>query len=146
MIDLTWNRPTTPPPPLNRVGSWRLRKHSATNPPPPTESRRLLEITEKTQEIQQAQLGSSAAAILWYASTRQGRVHRFCSARHVTASVISTRKFQKISAVFPEIYINSVTLERQSIQRLSLRSNGIHFRIQRITLLLDIDLKPQETA
>ena len=29
-------------------------------PPPPTESRRLLEITEKTQEIPQAQLGSSA--------------------------------------------------------------------------------------
>ena len=27
--------------------------------PPPTESRRLLEITEKTQEIQQPQLGSS---------------------------------------------------------------------------------------
>ena len=29
-------------------------------PPPPTESRRLLEITEKTREIQQPQLGSSA--------------------------------------------------------------------------------------
>ena len=28
-------------------------------PPPPTESRRLLEITEKTQETEQAQLGSS---------------------------------------------------------------------------------------
>ena len=28
-------------------------------PPPPTESRRLMETTEKTQEIQQAQLGSS---------------------------------------------------------------------------------------
>ena len=28
--------------------------------PPPTESRRLLEITEKTQEIQQPQLGSSS--------------------------------------------------------------------------------------
>ena len=31
-------------------------------PPPPTESRRLLEITEKTQEIQQPQLGSSVDA------------------------------------------------------------------------------------
>ena len=68
------------------------------------------------------------------------------SALRVTASVISTRKFQKISGVFPEICINSVTSEIQSIQRLSLRSNGIHFRIQRITLLFDIGLKPQETA
>ena len=49
---------TTPPPPVNRVGSWRSRKNPATTPPP-TESRRLLEITEKTQEIQQPQLGSS---------------------------------------------------------------------------------------
>ena len=40
----------------------------------------------------------------------------------VTASVLSTRKFQKHSGVFPEIYINSVTSERQSIKRLSLRS------------------------
>ena len=47
-----------PPPPLNRVGPWRSRENSATTPPP-TESCRLLEITEKTQEIQQAQLGSS---------------------------------------------------------------------------------------
>ena len=68
------------------------------------------------------------------------------SALRVTASVISTRKFQKISGVFPEICINSVTSERQSIQRISLRSNGIHFRIQRITLLFDIGLKLQETA
>ena len=67
-------------------------------------------------------------------------------ALRVTASVLSTRKFQKISGVFPEIYINSVTSERQSIKRLSLRSNGIHFRIQRITLLFDIGLKPQKTA
>ena len=67
-------------------------------------------------------------------------------ALRVTASVLSTRKFQKMSDVFPEIYINSVTSERQSIKRLSLRSNGIHFRIQRITLLFDIGLKPQETA
>ena len=28
-------------------------------PPPPTESRRLVEITEKTQEIQRPQLGTS---------------------------------------------------------------------------------------
>ena len=49
-----------PPPPLNRVGSWRSRKKSATTPP--TESRRLLEITEKTQEIQQPQLGSSGTS------------------------------------------------------------------------------------
>ena len=48
-----------PPLPLNRVGSRRSRTNSATTPPPPTESRRLLEITEKTQEIQQPQLGSS---------------------------------------------------------------------------------------
>ena len=77
---------------------------------------------------------------------QQDKAECAASALRVTASVISTRKFQKISGVFPEIYINSVTSERQSIQRLSLRSNGIHFRIQRITLLLDIGLKPQETA
>ena len=70
----------------------------------------------------------------------------FGPALRVTASVLSTRKFQKLSGVFPEIYINSVTSERQSIKRLSLRSNGIHFRIQRITLLLDIGQKPRETA
>ena len=52
------NSATTPPPPLNRVGSWGSRKNYATTPPP-TESRRLLQITEKTQEIQQPQLGSS---------------------------------------------------------------------------------------
>ena len=34
------------PPPLNRVGVCRPRKNSATTPPPPTESRRLPEITE----------------------------------------------------------------------------------------------------
>ena len=61
-------------------------------------------------------------------------------ALRVTAAVLSTRKFQKMSGVFPEIYINSVTSERQSIKRLSLRSNGIHFRIQRITLLFDIGM------
>ena len=49
----------TIPPPPNLVGFWRWRKNSATTPP--TELRRLLEITEKTQEIQQAQLGSSAS-------------------------------------------------------------------------------------
>ena len=48
----------TTSPPLNRVGFWGSWKNSATTPPP-TESRRLLEITEKTREIQQAQLGSS---------------------------------------------------------------------------------------
>ena len=52
--------PATTPPPLNRVGSWRSRKNPAITPPP-TESRRLLEITDKTQEIQQPQLGSSAS-------------------------------------------------------------------------------------
>ena len=75
-----WKIPATPPP-QNRVSFWRRRKISATTPhphwsasafgdhgkilllPPPTESRRLLEITEKTQEIQQAQLGSSV--IVW---------------------------------------------------------------------------------
>ena len=35
-----------PPPPLNRDGFWRPRKISATTPPHPTESGRLLEITE----------------------------------------------------------------------------------------------------
>ena len=70
----------------------------------------------------------------------------FGPALRVTASVLSTRKFPKNSGVFPEIYINSVTSERQSIKRLSLRSNGIHFRIQRITLLLDISLQTRETA
>ena len=37
-------------------------------PPPPAESRRLLKITEKTQEIQQAELGSSgntSTTIIW---------------------------------------------------------------------------------
>ena len=84
---------------------------------------------------------AQAAVILWSAEAECA-----ASALRVTESVLSTRKFQKISGVFPEIYINSVTSERQSIKRLSLRSNGIHFRIQRITLLLDIGLKPQETA
>ena len=84
---------------------------------------------------------SSAAVILWSAEAECA-----ASALHVTASVLSTRKFQKISGVFPEIYINSVTSESQSIKRLSLRSTGIHFRIQRITLLFDIGLKPRETA
>ena len=82
----------------------------------------------------------------YFGTRQQDEAECAASALRVTASVISTRKFQKISGVFPEIYINSVTSERQSIQRLSLRSNGIHFRIQRITLLLDIGLKPQETA
>ena len=84
---------------------------------------------------------SSAAVILWSAEEECA-----ATALHVTASVLSTRKFQNFSGVFPEIYINSVTPERQSIKRLSLRSNGIHFRIQLITLLLDIGLKPRETA
>ena len=82
-----------------------------------------------------------------YFGTRQkDKAECAASALRVTASVISTGKFQKNSGVFPEICINSVTSERQSIQRLSLRSNGIHFRIQCITLLFDIGLKPQETA
>ena len=55
-----------PPPTVNRVGSWRSRKNPATTPP--TESRRLLEITEKTQEIKQPQLGSSAFAYGSYSS------------------------------------------------------------------------------
>ena len=83
--------------------------------------------------------------LLWYASTRRGGVRGFCSARH-SVSDLDSEVPKKNSGVFPEIYINSVTSERQSIQRLSLRSNGIHFRIQRITLLLAICLKPQETA
>ena len=83
----------------------------------------------------------------YFGTRQQDKAECAASARRVTASaVISTRKFQKNSGVFPEICINSVTSERQSIQRLSLRSNGIHFRIQRITLLFDIGLKPQETA
>ena len=82
----------------------------------------------------------------YFGTRQQDKAESAASALHVTASVSSTRKFQKISSVFPEIYINSVTSERQSIQRLSLRSNGLHFRIHRISLLLDIGLKPQETA
>ena len=39
--------------------NWRSRKIAATTPP---ESRGLLEITEKTQEIQQPQLGSCGYA------------------------------------------------------------------------------------
>ena len=85
-------------------------------------------------------------ALVVQLSRRHTVVRGGAPALHVTASVLSTRKFQKFSGVFPEIYINSVTSERQSIQRLSLRSNGIHFRIQRITLLFDIGLKPQEAA
>ena len=80
----------------------------------------------------------------YFGTRQQDKAECAASALRVTATVISTRKFQKNSGVFPEI--NSVTSERQSIQRLSLRSNGIHFRIQRITLLFDIGLKPQETA
>ena len=80
----------------------------------------------------------------YFGTRQQDKAECAASALRVTAS--STRKFQKNSGVFPEICINSVTSERQSIQRISLRSNGIHFRIQRITLLIDIGLKPQETA
>ena len=81
-----------------------------------------------------------------FGTRQQDKAECAAPALRVTASVISTRKFQKNSGVFPEICINADTSERQSIQRLSLRSNGIHFRIQRITLLFDIGLKPQETA
>ena len=82
----------------------------------------------------------------YFGTRQQHKADGAASALRVTASVISTRKFQKISGVFPEICINSVTSERQSIQRLSLRSNGIYFRIQGITSLFDIGLKHQETA
>ena len=63
LVEITEKIPATTPPPhriSNLVGFRRWRGKSATTPPPsPTESRRLLEITEKTQEIKQAQLGSS---------------------------------------------------------------------------------------
>ena len=64
-----------PPPPLNRVGSRRSRKNSATTPPP-TESRRFLEITEKTQEIQQPQLGSSGFILVKYGGCNIMDLHR----------------------------------------------------------------------
>ena len=71
-------------------------------------------------------------------------MRRFCSARHSVSDLDS--EVPKKSDVFPQIYMNSVTSERQSIKRLSVCSNGIHFQIQRITLLFYIGLKPQETA
>ena len=56
-----WKFLLLPPPPY-RIWSTSgdFGKILLLPPPTPTESRRLLEITEKTQEIQQAQLGSSA--------------------------------------------------------------------------------------
>ena len=77
---------------------------------------------------------------------RGGGVCRSCSARHSVSALDSEvpKKFRCVSGDL--FFINSVTSESQSIKRLSLRSNGIHFRIQRITLLFDIGLKPQETA
>ena len=44
---------------INLISQLEITEKSCYYPPPPTESRRLLEITEKTQEIQQPQLGSS---------------------------------------------------------------------------------------
>ena len=88
--------------------------------------------------------GRPAQPPTYFGTRQQDKAECAASALRVTASVISTRKFQKISGVFPEICINSV--RRKDNQFNGLRSNGIHYRIQRITLLFDIGLKPQETA
>ena len=103
-------------------------------------------MSRTSNRVKRTGTGRPAQPPTYFGTRQQDKAECAASALHVTASVISTRKFQNISGVFPEICINSVTSERQSIQRLSLRSNGIHFRIQRITLLFDIGLKPQETA
>ena len=108
-----------PPPPLNRVGSWSWRQNYVLLPPPPsTESRRLLEITEKTQEIQQALLGSSGNCLIM--SVRASKFNRHVwrnfgdntrCVRHLNVTIES--KYYSLIISFPGAKVNASSAFRK---------------------------------